>query len=448
MTPSGSAPILVSMTDRCNTSRTTHQWWERECLLHKEVTHSYQNRADIFRNGTLIIRQVELKDAGIYRAIIQTTGAKQKTTVNLTVMEGMAAPLATSKVYSWVIAAIHQTALLPLSFQPPSSSWQFISIKWERMTPSGSVPILVSLMDRCNTSRTIHHWWERECLVHKEVADIYQKRADIFRNGTLVIQQVELKDAGIYHATILTTDNKHEAMINLTVTGGAEALWKLSAANMIRMVLACLALCLLGLLVTELPHNQIQSCLLNCVPCRAAKDSITANLTLDPNTAFPQLYISKDLKNVKWKGMKQPVKKDTLRYDVMASVLSHEGFTSGKICWEVEVVEGGQWWGVGIVRESANRNGPIFLAPAGGYWGVQRIDGQYQAITDPRTNLSLCQPPTRIRVSLDYSEGLVAFFNGDTNEQLFAFPKATFSGERILAWFLIHGWNGELMIHP
>nr|XP_020671464.1 butyrophilin subfamily 1 member A1-like [Pogona vitticeps] len=203
-----------------------------------------------------------------------------------------------------------------------------------------------------------------------------------------------------------------------------------------------------GISYAKLPHNQIRSCLLNCVPCISAKDSITANLTLDPNTAFPQLYTSGDLKSVKWKGMKQSVKTDTLRYDVMASILSQEGFTSGKICWEVEVVEGGRWWGVGIVRESANRNGPIFLAPAGGYWGVQRIDGQYQAITNPRTNLSLCHPPTRIRVSLDYSEGLVAFFDGDTKVQLFAFPKTKFSGERILAWFLIDGWNGELMVHP
>ncbi|XP_042304673.1 butyrophilin subfamily 1 member A1-like [Sceloporus undulatus] len=196
------------------------------------------------------------------------------------------------------------------------------------------------------------------------------------------------------------------------------------------------------------PHNQIQSCLLNCIPCGSAKNSRTANLTLDPGTAFPQLYISEDQKTVTWKGMKQSVAPCTMRYDVMASVLSHEGFTSGKICWEVEVVEGGTWWGVGVVRESANRNGPIFLAPGGGYWGVQRIDGQYQAITEPRTNLSLCHPPKRIRVSLDYSVGQVAFFDGDTHAELFTFPKTHFSGEKILPWFLIHGWNGKLMIHP
>uniref|UniRef100_A0ABM5FIL6 Ig-like domain-containing protein n=1 Tax=Pogona vitticeps TaxID=103695 RepID=A0ABM5FIL6_9SAUR len=248
MATNGSIPILVCLIDRCKSSRVTHQWWERECLSDKEVASGYQKRADIFRNGTLKIQQVELKDAGIYLATILATGVEHETTVNLTVTE---ATLASSKADSQVMAVVHQTALLPLSFQPPSSSWTFISIKWERMIASGSVPILVYLIDRCNTSGVTHQWWERECLRHKEVANGYQKRADIFRNGTLIIQQVERKDAGIYLATILTTGVEHETTVNLTVTGGAEALWKLNTENTIRMVLACLTLCFLGLLVVE-----------------------------------------------------------------------------------------------------------------------------------------------------------------------------------------------------
>ncbi|CAI5767955.1 butyrophilin subfamily 1 member A1-like isoform X1 [Podarcis lilfordi] len=196
------------------------------------------------------------------------------------------------------------------------------------------------------------------------------------------------------------------------------------------------------------PH-EIQSCRQKCIPCRSANSHLTANLTLDPSTAHPQLYVSENLKSVKWRYMKQSVNSSPLRYDLLDSVLSHQGIDSGKFCWEVEVVEGGNWWGVGIVRESANRNGKILLAPEGGYWGVQRIDGQYQSITaNPRTNLSLCHPPSRIRVSLDYSEGLVGFFDGDTDAHLFTFPKAKFSGEKVHAWFLIEGWNGELTVHP
>ncbi|XP_058026057.1 butyrophilin subfamily 1 member A1-like [Ahaetulla prasina] len=200
--------------------------------------------------------------------------------------------------------------------------------------------------------------------------------------------------------------------------------------------------------VPKLPSKPISSCVMNCIPCRSAKDSITANLTLDPNTAHPQLYVSSDLKSVRWKDMKQHVPSSPLRYDVMASVISHQGFNSGKLCWEVEVVEGGEWWGVGIVRESSNRNGPILFDSRGGYWGVQRIDGRYEAITHPRTNLTLCHPPKRIRVSLDYPQGLLAFFDGDTNAEIFAFPKENFKGEKVHPWFLIYKWNGQLVLHP
>ncbi|KAG8127753.1 hypothetical protein E2320_014636 [Naja naja] len=55
----------------------------------------------------------------------------------------------------------------------------------------------------------------------------------------------------------------------------------------------------------NLPSKPIPSCVKNCIPCRSANDSVTANLTLDPNTANPQLYVSPDLKSVRWKDMKQ-----------------------------------------------------------------------------------------------------------------------------------------------
>ncbi|KAK9405865.1 butyrophilin subfamily 1 member A1-like [Crotalus adamanteus] len=198
----------------------------------------------------------------------------------------------------------------------------------------------------------------------------------------------------------------------------------------------------------NLPSKPIPSCLMNCIPCRLAKDSDTANLTLDPNTAHPKLYVSPDLKSVRWTGTNKHMNSSPLNYDVMDSVLSHQGFNSGKWCWEVEVVEGGDWWAVGIARESSNRNGPILLDSRGGYWGIQRIEGRYEAITHPRTNLTLCHPPKRIRVSLDYSKGLLAFFDGDTNAQIFAFPKENFNGETVYPWFLIYIWNEQLFLHP
>nr|XP_020671480.1 tripartite motif-containing protein 10-like isoform X2 [Pogona vitticeps] len=459
MATNGSVPILVYLIDRCKSSGVTHQWWERECLRHKEVAGGYQERADIFRNGTLIIQQVELKDAGIYLATVLATGVEHETTVNLTVTE---ASLASSKADSQVMAVVHQTALLPLSFQPPSSSWTFISIKWERMIASGSVPILVYLIDRCNTSGVTHQWWERECLRHKEVAGGYQKRADIFRNGTLIIQQVELKDAGIYLATILATGVEHETTVNLTVTGAQcpfviepeEELLNMAGQESHRARPSRRSLPAAASPEQEkapqgpVKENNRQAFLEKCIPCRSAKHYATASLSLDPNTAHPHLYVSEDLKSVKWGATEQNVMSSSIRYNIMASVLSQEAFTSGRICWEVEVLEPGEWWAVGIVKESANRQGTILFAPEGGYWAVQRINGKYEAITYPqRTNLSLHHAPTRISVCLDFQGGQVAFFDGNTDEEFFTFPKSNFLGERIRAFFLVYNLSAELMIH-
>lgn len=176
---------------------------------------------------------------------------------------------------------------------------------------------------------------------------------------------------------------------------------------------------------------------------------LTASLTLDPNTAHPHLYVSEDLKTVAWRAMEQNVTSSPTRYDVLPGVLSQEAFTSGRICWEVEVMGPGQWWAAGIVRETANRHGTIFFAPEGGYWAVQRIDGTYEAITHPqRTNLPVRHVPTRISVLLDFPAGQVAFFDGDTDEELFTFPKSNFLGYRIRAFFLVKNLSAELMLHP
>nr|XP_060617036.1 butyrophilin subfamily 2 member A2-like [Anolis sagrei ordinatus] len=195
-------------------------------------------------------------------------------------------------------------------------------------------------------------------------------------------------------------------------------------------------------------QKEIQACIQKCFPCRSAKNYTTANLTLDPKTAHPQLYVSEDLKSVEWRNMAQNVTSTKIRYDVLASVLSQESFTSGKICWEVEVVQDGHWWAVGVADKSVQRKGSIYFAPQAGYWAVQLIGGQYESITDPkRTVLTLHKHLTKIQVLLDYSEGQVAFFDGDTDAEIFTFPQTTFKGE-IYAFFLVHQSNAKLTLHP
>ncbi|KAG6921707.1 tripartite motif-containing 39, partial [Chelydra serpentina] len=128
-----------------------------------------------------------------------------------------------------------------------------------------------------------------------------------------------------------------------------------------------------------------------------------ANMTLDLDTAHPNLILSEDRKSVRWEETKQDLPHNPERFGYWPCVLGCEGFTSGRHCWEVEVGDGLSW-AVGVARESVGRRRRINLSPEEGIWAVQ-FGGQFQALTSPVTPLPLSWVPSRIRVCLDCDRG-------------------------------------------
>ncbi|KAM9119327.1 zinc finger protein RFP-like [Pangshura tecta] len=161
-----------------------------------------------------------------------------------------------------------------------------------------------------------------------------------------------------------------------------------------------------------------------------------ANVTLDPDTAHPDLTVSADQKTVRLGCTRQALPDNPERFDTAPCVLGCEGFTSGRHYWEVEVEEMGVC-AVGVARESGSRKGGIQVNSEQGIWAVEGWGDQYWALmsAEQRIRLSLSQAPRRIRVYLDYERGQVTFFDAGRGDPIFTFPAASFAGERIRPFF-------------
>lgn len=138
--------------------------------------------------------------------------------------------------------------------------------------------------------------------------------------------------------------------------------------------------------------------------------TLTAPITLDPNTAYSWLSLSTDLTSVSNSGSLQQLPDNPERFGHFVFVLGSEGFTSGRHAWEVEVGDKMDWM-LGVVKETIDRKGRISGCPEGGFWMISHCEGEYSAMTRPSTTLHLEGELTRVRVQLDYDAGEVTFSN-------------------------------------
>ncbi|ROL41920.1 Zinc-binding protein A33 [Anabarilius grahami] len=169
----------------------------------------------------------------------------------------------------------------------------------------------------------------------------------------------------------------------------------------------------------------------------------TVDVTLDPDTAHPDLILSDDGKQVSDGGIKQNVPENPKRFDTCVIVLAKQGFSSGRFYYEVQV-KGKTEWDLGVARESINRTGEITLSPENGFWTVWlRNENQYKALDNPSVSLSLRVKPEKVGVFVDYEEGLVSFYDVDSRSHIYSFTGQTFT-EKLYPYFS-PGLNEEVM---
>ncbi|XP_072312730.1 E3 ubiquitin-protein ligase TRIM21-like [Eucyclogobius newberryi] len=158
------------------------------------------------------------------------------------------------------------------------------------------------------------------------------------------------------------------------------------------------------------------------------------NVTLDPDTAHPELVLSEDLKQVHDTDVEKKLPDSPLRFDTGACVLGKQSFSSGRFYFEVQV-KGKTAWDLGVAQESINRKGKITLTPKNGFWCIMLINKhQYLACTDSPVGLSLQRAPQKVGVFVDYGEGLVSFYDADSADLLFSFSSCCFR-EKLIPYF-------------
>ncbi|XP_058874454.1 butyrophilin subfamily 1 member A1-like isoform X2 [Acipenser ruthenus] len=150
------------------------------------------------------------------------------------------------------------------------------------------------------------------------------------------------------------------------------------------------------------------------------------DVTLDPDTAHPELILSAEGKRVRWGETRQDLPDNPERFDRWPCVLGRESFTSGRRYWQVQV-GGITWWRLGVSRESAQRNGEYSMTPQQGYWTVEWNGGEFNALTDYETPLPRSLKPQKLGMYLDYEEGQLSFYNVETRSHIYTFTDMEFN---------------------
>ncbi|XP_049338752.1 zinc-binding protein A33-like [Astyanax mexicanus] len=164
------------------------------------------------------------------------------------------------------------------------------------------------------------------------------------------------------------------------------------------------------------------------------------DVTLDPDTAHPNLILSDDGKQVRYGDKKQKRPDNPKRFDKYIDVLGQEGF-SGRFYYEVQV-RGKIEWSLGVVKESVDRKGEIILAPQNGFWIlIMRNGNKYTACAEHPDSLTLREKPQKVGVFVDYEEGQVSFYDVEARSHIYSYNGQSFTGN--LYPFFSPGLNDE-----
>ncbi|XP_030013702.1 E3 ubiquitin-protein ligase TRIM21-like [Sphaeramia orbicularis] len=180
----------------------------------------------------------------------------------------------------------------------------------------------------------------------------------------------------------------------------------------------------------EVKFSEETKMLLKAVKLRRVQQ-YAVDVTLDPDTAHPELILSDDKKQVHHSDVLKSLPNNPERFSCSRCVLGKQSFSSGRVYFEVQV-RGKSAWTVGVARESINRKDLLYLSPEYKNWTIGlRNRNEYKAYSVSTASLSLKSQPQKVGVFVDYEEGLVSFYDVDTADLIYTFKGCRFT-EKLL----------------
>lgn len=147
------------------------------------------------------------------------------------------------------------------------------------------------------------------------------------------------------------------------------------------------------------------------------------DVTLDLDTANPDLLISADEKRMRCGFERKDIPNYHQRFDGWWCAVGMEGFTSGRHYWEVEV--GDRDWRLGVARESALRKGFKSLNTDTGYLTLRLERGtELKALTVPFTALPPDLIPCKVGIHLDFDCGQLSFYDVDKHCHIYTYNES------------------------
>ncbi|MEQ2211306.1 hypothetical protein XENOCAPTIV_022529 [Xenoophorus captivus] len=150
------------------------------------------------------------------------------------------------------------------------------------------------------------------------------------------------------------------------------------------------------------------------------------DVTLNPNTAHPNLILSEDGKQVHCSDAKQNLPDNPERFSTAVNVLGRQSFSSGRFYYEVQV-RGKTTWDLGVVYKSIGRKGSIKTSPDDGLWAICLRGGN--TFKAAGLSWSVKTAVNKVGVFVDYEKGLVSFSDVDSAELIHRYRDCSFKDD-------------------